>query len=76
MRFYAVSTEAVDLTYRALQQLDRGRKGRVVPVVLCVWPRSLGTCNAVLEVEPPFRWVAVNWRRPGICTHEKSGPIC
>ena len=27
MRFYAVSTEAVELTYRALQQLDRGRKG-------------------------------------------------
>jgi hypothetical protein len=27
MRFYAVSTEAVDLTYRALQQLDRGRTG-------------------------------------------------
>ena len=27
MRFYAVSTEAVDLTYRALQKLDRGRTG-------------------------------------------------
>ena len=27
MRFYAVSTEAVDLTYRALQQLDCGRTG-------------------------------------------------
>jgi hypothetical protein len=27
MRFYAVSTEAVDLTYRALQQLDHGRTG-------------------------------------------------
>jgi hypothetical protein len=27
MRFYAVSTEAVELTYRALQKLDRERKG-------------------------------------------------
>jgi hypothetical protein len=27
MRFYAVSTEAVELTFRALQKLDRDRKG-------------------------------------------------
>ena len=27
MRFYAVSTDAVELTYRALQKLDRERKG-------------------------------------------------
>ncbi len=31
MRFYAVSTEAVELTYRALQKLDRERKGSQRP---------------------------------------------
>ena len=31
MRFYAVSTEAVELTYRALQKLDRERNGSQRP---------------------------------------------
>ena len=31
MRFYAVCTEAIQLTHRALQQLDQGRRGSRQP---------------------------------------------
>lgn len=75
MRFYAVSTEAVELTFRALQKLDRERKGSHRPSRACGWPRSLGTCNAVLEEEAMFRWAAANLPRPGICIRVKFEPI-
>ena len=75
MRFYAVSTEAVELTYRALQKLDRERNGSQRPSRALWVATSLGTCNAVLEVLTAFRWAAANSPRPGIYTRDKSEPI-
>ena len=76
MRFYAVSTEAVELTFRALQKLDRDRKGshrpsralRVATLFGHLQCRARGGTNVQVGCRQLERW-------PGICIRVKSEPI-
>ena len=65
MRFYAVCTEAIQLTHRALQQLDQGRRGSRLPSralrVATLYGHLQTRANAAGEVRLTVRDLAAAW---------------